>query len=215
MPLVTPTDADLLADLAWRHTEDLPLTSGLWTLPELAAYLTERQNRFNALTGVVVAHQAIAVGADSKAQLPADWISTFRVSWHPSLAPLAGRTFAVPRGDRFAGYLSQDQPDSARPTVYDDHAGGTRILELFPPPAASDGTLDLLYLSTLTALALTPGSPIPLSIPADFVPYVLYGVMADMLHKSGRGQDLERASYCDRRFEEGVGIARLLFEGFA
>lgn len=211
MPLVTPTDADCLADIIWRHTEDATLSSGLWTLPEVANYLTERQNKLNAAAGLVLARATPAVAADSKATLPADWSATRRVSWHPSFAPLTGRTFHVERGDRFAAYAALPE----RPSIYDDHSGGTRVLELFPPPAALDGTLDLLYLSTLTAFALVAIAPISVSLPADFTPYLVYGAMADMLSKAGRGQDLERAKYCELRYAEGIALANLLLEGFA
>jgi hypothetical protein len=211
MPLVTPTDADCLADIIWRHTEDATLSSGLWTLAEVATYLTERQNALNAAAGLVLARTTVAVAADSKATLPADWSATHRVSWHPAFAPLIGRTFHVERGDRFAAYASLPE----RPSIYDDHSGGTRVLELFPPPTASDGTLDLLYISTLMAFALNPAAPVTCSLPADFVPYIVYGACADMLSKAGRGQDLERAKYCELRYAEGTALANLLLEGFA
>ncbi|PYQ25568.1 MAG: hypothetical protein DMF56_27190 [Acidobacteria bacterium] len=214
MPLATTTDADVLADLEWRHTEDATFSSGLWTLPEIANYLTERQNRFNAAMGLVFARGTIVVDANSKAALPADWIATRRVSWQPSSGSLAGRAFSVNRGDRFTDYAVH-QAGATQPLSYDDHSGGTRVLELLPPSFASSGNIDLLYVSTLTALALNPATPVAFSVPVDFVPYLVYGVMADMLGKAGRGQDLERARYCAARWEEGLALAALLLEGFA
>lgn len=210
MPLTALTDADVLADLQWRHTEDASFSSGLWTLAEVANYLTERQNAFNRSTGFVLARAlAVAVDANSKATLPADWVSTHRVTYRSA----AGRTFAVPRSDRFSDYMLSIGATIA-PLAHDDHSGGTRVLELLPPLFPS-GTLDLLYVSTLQALALNPLAPITFSVPFDFVPYIVYGAMSDMLAKSGRGQDLERARYCEQRFAEGIAVATLLQEGFA
>src|SRR6266487_4901944 len=195
MPLATVTDAAALADLLWRHTEDATFSSGLWTIAEIANYFTERQNRFNAVTGLVVARGTVAVDADSRATLPADWMATQRVSWQPTSGPRAGRAFSITRGDRFTDYATH-QASATQPLAYDDHSGGTRVLELLPPSFPSSGNLDLLYASTLAALALNPAAPVAFSVPSDFVPYLVYGVMTDMLSKAGRGQDLKRAAYC-------------------
>jgi hypothetical protein len=214
MPLAAITDDTVLHDLMWRHTEDAAFSSGLWTLTEIANYLTERQNAFNAATGLVLARATVAVDATSKATLPSDWIATRRVSWLPTSGTLAGRSFAVLPGDRFTDYGAH-QTNATQPLSYDDHSGGTRVVELLPPTFASSGNLNLLYVSTLTALALNPAAPVTFSVPFDFIPYVVYGVMADMLSKAGRGQDLARAAYCEARFAEGIAVAQLLLEGFA
>ena len=50
-------------------------------------------------------------------------------------------------------------------------------------------------------------------IPDDWVPYLKYGVYADMLGKQGRGQDLLRAKYCDQRYQEGIALAQALLNG--
>jgi hypothetical protein len=213
MPLAAITDDTVLHDLMWRHTEDATFSSGLWTLPEIASYLTDRQNRFNNETALVLSHAvagALPVDPSSRIALPADWVSTHRVSWL-----FGGRSFAVPRGDRFSSYMLGDNQAPICPLAYDDHAGGTRVLELLPAVFPSEGSVDLLYVSTLTALTLTQGNPIAFSVPFDFVPYLVYGVISDMLSKSGRGQDLERAAYAELRYQEGIAVARLLMEGFA
>ena len=42
------TDADQLAEIAWRVVEaDTTFTSGLWTVTEIANYFNQRQNHFN------------------------------------------------------------------------------------------------------------------------------------------------------------------------
>ncbi len=215
MPLVTPTDADCLADIIWRHTEDATLSSGLWTLAEVATYLTERQDKLNAAVGLVVARaSAVAIDVNSQATFPADWVATRRVSWRPTSGALADRSFSITRGDRFSDYATH-QSTATRPLAFDDHSGGTRMLELLPAEFSSSGNLDLLYISTLTAFALNAAAPVSVSLPADFTPYIVYGAMADMLSKAGRGQDLERAKYCELRYAEGIVIAGLMLEGFA
>ncbi len=116
------------------------------------------------------------------------------------------------RGDRFSDYTFDGTPSA--PLTYDDHAGGTRVLELLPA-LFSTGTLDFLYVSTLAALNLNAASPVAFALPFDVVPYIVYGVISDMLSKSGRGQDLERAKYAESRYQEGIAVVSLLMEGFA
>jgi len=79
------------------------------------------------------------------------------------------------------------------------------------PAAADAGTLDFLY-TAVTTLASNTGVTIPL--PADFCPYIKWGVLADMLKKDGPAHDMPRSAYCEMRFGEGVELAKILLRGF-
>ncbi len=208
------TDADQLIEVAWRVVETSTLfSSGLWTVSEVANYFNQRQNRFNRDTKLMLAHQPIAfVAGQESADLPADWITSFNGSWTP-----AGSTESttVQPGDRYAaetGISSTNNPP-VRPIIMDDQNAGARKVELYPVPS-TDGNLDLLYVCVLEVLGFNPVSPEIFDIPDDFVPYVTYGVLADMLSKEGRGRDLARASYCEDRYQEGVALAAVLLEGY-
>lgn len=204
------TDADALIEVQWRLIEDAGLTSGLWTLPEIAGYFNQRQNRFNRDTFLLLAQEPIAatVGV-STYTLPDDWIATQRVSWRT-----AGGFFCpIDRGDRFsATILLPPTGGPLRPVLYDDHAGGSHQIELFPTPL-TDGTINLLYASTLEVLNFA-GTNDLFDLPDDFVPYIVYGVLADCLSKDGRGQDLTRSAYCQLRYEEGVALAAFFLAGW-
>ena len=74
--------------------------------------------------------------------------------------------------------------------------------------------LDELQGKSVSLSDLLDGTGVLFNIPDDFVPYIKYGVYADMLGKTGRGQDLLRARYSEQRFQEGVVLTKALLEGW-
>jgi hypothetical protein len=56
---------------------------------------------------------------------------------------------------------------------------------------------------------------VALSIPDDFTPYIVWGVLGEMFSKEGEASDPERAQYCRERYEEGVELARFMTSGVA
>ncbi|HET9258259.1 MAG TPA: hypothetical protein VFO16_24100 [Pseudonocardiaceae bacterium] len=207
------TDIDQLVDLAWRLVEtDQSFTSGLWTLEEIRHTYTDRLNRFNRDTKVMLTRVRIPATANQQLYaLPADWLATLRAAW---IDTPTNRSSPLTRSDRWAaerGFPASVTP--TRPILIDDHsAPGTLNCELFPAPI-TDGILALLYASTFTPLAFDDDAPDALGIPDEFVPFVTYGVMADLLSKDGRGQNLALAAYCEQRYLDGVRIAGWLLEG--
>ncbi len=78
-------------------------------------------------------------------------------------------------------------------------------------PSAA-GEVSLIY----TGLSdLLDGTGIYFNVPDDWVPYLKYGVLADMLLKEGRGRDLLRGRYCEQRYQEGIVLAQSLLDGWA
>lgn len=204
------TDADQLLEVEWRLVEDASFTSGLWTIAEIAGYYNQRQNRFNRDAKLLLAYEAVAVGSGATTvALPEDWIATQRATWRSA----AGVISPVGLSDRFAaqqGIASATAPTV--PLMLDDQSAGPRVGELYPPPITA-GTLGLVYASLCEILNFNGTGDI-FDLPDEFVPYITYGVMADMLSKDGRGQDLVRAKYCEERFEEGIALAAILLTGF-
>ncbi len=211
---MSTTDADLIADVAWRVLESSTLfPSGLWSVAEITNYANQRQNRFNRDAKLLLAHQPIAFSAgDVNKPLPDDWIATLNASWTDDPT---GVSTTVGVGDRYAAEAlitsTNNPPD--RPTILDDSSAGPLTVELFPTPA-TDGELELLYACVLETLHGDPLAPDVIDLPDDFFPYLVYGVLADMLSKEGRGQDLARAQYCEQRFQEGILLSAVLLEGY-
>lgn len=209
------TDADQLIEVTWRTIEDTVFSSGLWTLAEVAGYYNQRQNRFNRDAKLLLAHQPIAaVAGVASYGLPQDWIATQRATWTPKTAVVGGVTYGsttpLTRSDRFAAQMGIAVGNAPLvPILLDDQSGGLGVCEIYPTPL-TDGDIGLLYASILELLNFNPAVPDLFDVPDEFVPYVTYGVLADMLGKDGRGQDLARAAYCEMRYQEGVALATLL-----
>lgn len=205
---MSTTDSDQLIEVAQRVIDNVTFTSGLWTVLEVANYFNQRQNRFNRDTKMLLAHQPVAgVNGTAEYDLPDDWIATQRATWTQD-----GVTSPVTKSSRFEAAKGLTAPTlSDRPIIFDDSSLGTRRVELFPTPTA-DGSLDVLYACVLEVMAFDGSNDI-FDVPDEFVPFVTYGVLADMLSKQGRGMDLARAKYCEERYQEGVLIAGVLLEG--
>jgi hypothetical protein len=46
-------------------------------------------------------------------------------------------------------------------------------------------------------------------VPDNFAWVVKFGALSDMLSKAGQAQDMPRAEYCERRWKEGIQLARI------
>ena len=181
-------------------------TSTMWTAAEVLGYLNQRQNRFLKESCLLAAWTTIAVSAGQlRPALPDDWVATVRVAWKGSGALTY---LKLPRADSWSadnGVPTWPSTTAVRPKVYMDAETPTLELQLAPAPTGA-GTLSLYYVST--AAPGLDGLGELFIVPDEFVPYVKWGVLADMLSKVGRAMDPERAAYGEARFAEGVAIAK-------
>lgn len=185
--------------------------SGFWTRTEVLWYLNQRQQRFLKDTGIVVGFARQAAALQLQQTLPVDWVQTITLAF---ITTATGVYRSLPPIDT----LEADFGLSTWPSVAGEPQGYTAgddvslTIRLIPAPAAP-GTLEIVYIA-LAAAILGDGSAGDLFVaPAEFVPYLLWGTLADMLGKIGRGQDLPRAGYAEGRYQEGVAIARILLYG--
>lgn len=205
------TDLEVLTEVTTGVIEDPSFSSGLWSLAEVLSYFNLRQQRFLKATRVTAAVAIVPwTPGQPEHDLPVDWIDTVCARWHSFVEET---WVPIPQSDSFE--LDHITPETAL-TVNPPQGFRTSDLEtlriaLGPAPTAP-GELEIVYV----ALAVTlDGTGIPCAVPDALVPYLKYGVLADMLSKEGRGQDLLRARYCEQRFEEGIAIAASLIDGWA
>lgn len=182
--------------------------SGLWSMAEVAEYLDQRQNKFLKDTHAQFGIANIPVTANyNEYNLPGDWISTIRVLWIDE----DDNMVELPRSDTWEADngIPTWSYVAGTPKIFYD--GGRPItIRLMPIPDTA-GTLQVHY---VPYSALIDGSGETFTLPSEFVPFVRYGAIADMLSKVGRAQDQSRAEYCAKRYQMGVEIARLLLRGF-
>ena len=98
------------------------------------------------------------------------------------------------------------------PVVYGLATLPPSSLQVFPPPA-SPGLLDLLVVSTGAQVGTTPaavfGSPVTLNLPDCLAWAVAFGAMSDLLSNDSPARDPARAAYCEARYQEAVGLAKM------
>lgn len=204
------TDQSILSEIQLAMLEPVAdggvtWTSGMWTASEVLSYLNLRQDRFLKESQLLASWTTMAVSAGQlRPSLPVDWVATVRVSWKGQ----AQTTYTkLPRSDSWSadnGVPTWPTVTATRPAVYMDAETATLLIQLAPAPTNA-GTLSLYYVSTGAPLT---GLNELFTVPDEFVPYIKYGAIADMLMKLGRTQDMGRAAYCEQRFAEGVELAK-------
>jgi hypothetical protein len=178
------------------------LTWELWDETEVLSYLNERVAKFMVDTDLLRTNAPISVLAGATgADLPNDVLQLRRVTWLDNsmtsptvLRPLAEfeNTYSPPT------YLQ----------AYSDNPEQSLHITFHAPPSL-DGTLNISYNPYIPIY--TVASAIPL--PGIFLPYIKYGIMADMLSKEGEANDPQRAEYCEKRWAEGIELANILIGG--
>src|ERR1019366_1420014 len=205
------TDLDQLTELQLALQEDATFSNGLWTLAEVVGYFNQRQYRFLKETGIIAAWAVIPwIPQETTQPLPPDWIAPLAVLWQD----LATGTYSpLPPSDTWElDHLDVHgaSTPASLPQAYRDGTLETLTIAVGPAPAAP-GALELIYVGLSDLL---DGLGTYFTIPDEWVPYIKYGVYADMLGKDGRGQDLLRARYATVRYQEGLALATALLEGF-
>lgn len=210
---VTDTALMSLLQLATLEPDDAGDTwpSGMWSQDDVLSYMTNILQDFLHRTGITSAIAFLdGVPNQGKYDLPQNLIDLRRIAWRPGTSGTDYvELYAV---DTFQQDMQTDDWSanaSQVPTGY--------LLNLLPsltvmvtPTPNDQGQAEL----TITTLGRTPtGGGVPLSVPDDWTPYIMWGVLAQMFGKSGEASDPQRASYCAQRYEEGIEMARLLSSG--
>lgn len=183
----------------------------MYTVAQLVAALNDRQRQFIKDTGVVVMRATEAVTPQvGRYSLPTDWLDTRRLTYQ-NAGPPAGNIAPLVRSDGWElNHMVPDwQYNFADPVAYREDSLPTLTVEVAKAPS-NQGTLGLLY--TQLGAVLT-GLGVPMAIPDEMAWAVKYGAMADLLKQDGEGQDMQRAAYCEQRYQMGVELAKMLLRG--
>ena len=215
-PLATwhVTDAELVNSAAYKLLENGGVDAAgtfstpMFTVGQFLHALNNRQQQFLDLTGSIVTRRSQPTTPQvPRYALPSDWIATRRVTYEN----IDGDKYALFRADTYGldNGMSDWQYNFDAPTVFSESALPTQEIEILK--AANDvGTVFLMFTALAAAL---DGSGIPMAVPDEFTPYILYGALADLLNSDGDGKDLRRSIYCESRFQQGVELAKLLMGG--
>jgi hypothetical protein len=206
-------DTEFLNDLQWLLVEPQDgggtWPSGLWTAAEVLASINRVQSEFLRRTEITAAWVIIPVTAgDPIVTVPQDYILASELIFQ-------GPTTATPLARSDEWELDRAIPTwegtAAAPLVYGDGIADDLLDLVIGPTPNVNGVAYLLYIAC--------GAPIDNSgtssftVPDEAVVTILWGVLADLLDKVGRGEDMARAQYCHQRFEEGVLVWILSLQG--
>lgn len=212
---MTVTDQELLNQTQAHllETQDLGLTvsSGLWTVAEMISYANNRQRQFLKDTAILLKRTPLVTTPNVNRQpLPSDCVEIARISWQGN----DGTFREVARADSLDSDMnlpSWELESGPTPREYSETEDPSLEIRVAPAPSIP-GVLTALHSYLGTTLS---NSGISLTVPDEFYPAVLWGTIADMLSKVGRGQDLTRAGYAESRYAEGVAAAAVMLNGFA
>jgi hypothetical protein len=209
---VSYSDRQLLADIQRLRIEPtvddgLSWVSGLWTLTEVLGYANQRQQNFLALSAITggwfdqVAPAAEVQTLDDELVLVGHAIYEDANAVCSPLNPLS----------RFSADLSLGPwigTTQLRPYGYLFEQTGTGTISLVPPPSG----VGRLHLFGVVLADILDRSGVLLNVPDEWVPYVRFGILADMLGKQGEAYDAPRAEYCEQRYQEGIDAAKAVLE---
>jgi hypothetical protein len=209
----TLEDSDLLSVMLYHLIEPQLsggsyLGSSMFTLADFTKAMERRRNQFLAETGMVTAWNAPVPGPtppQSRLSLADSVIDIRRAAWIDQ----NGNYTTLWKSDEWAAESFargwETRPLNP-PQAYSSTATPPITLQLIPPPAGT-GNVELITVSSGTAL--NPSSGVLLGVPDDFAWVVKWGALADLLGREGESKDLQRAEYCEARWNEGIALARM------
>lgn len=208
----TVTDQNIVAAIQYQLLE--PSTGNSWpgtdqfTLATVTNAIQRRRNQFLVETGAVLTHgtQIIAPLALGRFALDDTVIDVRRAAFQ---AVLSTDWTTLWRADEWAigaNFAMTWVQNPGTPAVYSVSVTPPVTIQIAPAPTAA-GTLDLLTVEV--GAALDPTAGVVLGIPDDFSWVVKWGALADLLGADGQARDPQRAEYCQKRWEDGIALARI------
>jgi hypothetical protein len=205
----TVTDTTLFEEIEYHLLEPPTATysgSEMFTNADLVNALQKRRDQFLLETGSVITH-SVQTGAqtnDGRVALADSVIDIRRIAYFSSLDvyTVLWRSSESEANSFQYGWWGASGP----PGAYSVVEPAPVVVQIIPVPNLP-GSLDLLTIST--GAALNPSSGVVLGMPDDFSWVVKWGALADLLTRDGQASDPLRAQYCQRRWIEGVRLAKL------
>jgi hypothetical protein len=204
------TDRDLFQAIEYHLLE--PVTNGTWAGSEqfnaadITGALERRRNQFLLETGCRINHSTQTGG-----QTP-----TGRVDLADTIIDVRRLVYIDANGaytklwpdDEYImnAFASGWSINPGPPSVYSVIATPPVRIQIAPIPNIS-GTLDLLTIDA--GATLDPTTNVVMGVPDDFTWAVKFGALLDLLTKDGPPSDPIRAGYCQKRWEEGITLAKV------
>ena len=205
---VTSGDIMLMVENALMEPEAYTVWTGtdMFTIDDIVKSIERRRNQFLLETGCVQSVLTYLGAPDTSGKIElAETVMDVRAAHWITVDGVATPMF---RSDEIAArtFKSAWAQTPGVPTSF------STILDNFPhvqlmPPALDEGTLEIVATSAGAPInAAVPGTI--LGIPDDFAWVIKYGVLCDLLSTDPQSRDDTRSTYCEKRWKEGVELAR-------
>lgn len=212
VPQLTPTitDEEVVRDVAFALQEPYDVPGHAWigteqfSVADVYQSLNQRRNRFLLETGLVLKNIEIngPIPSTSSLIVPGDVMDVRNMLWkEDEIYSLMWRLDPQTSASKPLYSLTPGVPSD-----YATYPFQPLIVNLSPPPA-NNGLANILVVESLPDM--DPMTPAVLGIPDDFCWVIKYGILADMYGTDGPGQDDSRADYCEKRWNDGVMLARI------
>lgn len=210
----TATVQDVCATLEFRLMEPQTVDYTLpWTGTEQFSFemirdaIQKRRDRFLSFTGMQVAHLPLINAIVGNGRISIGELASTnvrRVAWK-SLDGTFSNLWRVDE-EMLNRRLVNWNIDSGTPESFSIVTTPEASIQLAPVPI-DNGLLDVLVIQTGAVVDLAANSLV--GIFEDFVPYIIWGALAELLGRDGPAQDTARAQYCEQRWSEGLQLADL------
>jgi len=198
--------------VAQYHLLEPPTGNGTWTgtnqfsLTDFVDALQGRRDTILQIAGCYMGPLSVSMTPGTNSvQLPDSIPQSVLDLRRVRFIPVAGVPSTLYREDGMAfEYFNNGGLQSGGPPLSWDVLAGPPLYLTFDEPANVPNTLDILAM--LSGGTITPPTASPLLIPDDWSWVLKFGMMADLLREEGESQDLQRAEYCEKRFEEGMKL---------
>lgn len=208
------TDQDVCQALQYRLME--PITSD-FTLPwagteqftysDISSAIEKRRDQFLLATGQIVSIPSLVpvTSGNGRIALSDSFIDVRRVAWKTPENTFTNLWLVdeYTLNRRLVGW----NRNSGTPQSYSLVTSPETHLQLAPVPNDT-GNLHLLVVQSGAAIDFV-ASPI-LGVFEDFVAYVQWGALAELLSRDGPAKDELRSAYCEQRFKEGIELAKIM-----
>jgi hypothetical protein len=185
-------------------------TSEITNLTEILNFAQRRINQFQFETGLVLSKKLFTMNPPNNNAVIIDdeIINLVRIAF-VDLDELSNpkESFALRKEDEDnIGHFNRNAFNSItnRPTFYTSLLGNLNTIKIYPLPA------NLGELEIISVNGIARGSSINLetviNLPNNLIPYIKWGVLADIYSKDGVGYNPAMASYCNQRWEEGLVV---------
>lgn len=213
----TLRDSDVYT-IAQYHLLEPPTGNGSWTGTaqfSLSAFTNALQRRRDAILQATACYLGpfsnsfgVTPGT-SNVQLPDSASQSIldirRVRYVP--AANQGSPVTLFREDSLAFEYFDQTPTVGTPAIWDQIGSPPQSITLDTAPNVSN-TLDIL--AVLSGGLISPPTESPLLMPDDWTWVLKWGMVADLLRMEVESTDLERADYCEMRFQEGLEAMKFL-----